>query len=101
MTFAFRHYLLALLIVSSPALSDQESTKEVIRWLNWPVTAYPFKSIDSGALVPSQHKRFLVEAERDVRIGLRSDGIVVWKYVDSEAQSLDNRDKDPKLWEAH
>ena len=86
-------YLSAVLLASTPVIGDDEIPRESIRWLNWPVTAQPFNSIDSGALIPSPRERYLLEEVRDVRIGLRSDGVVVWEYIKSKDDSFKSEDE--------
>ena len=58
-----------------------------IEWLNWPVIGTPYDSFDSGILVPSAKTRFSTDVRRDIIMGLRSDGTVVWKSLEKDIES--------------
>lgn len=73
--------LIAITFNANTASQDAD-----IQWLSWPVTGKPFESIDPEILVPRAEDRFDTEVRRDVILGLKSDGTVVWKYVDREQE---------------
>ncbi|MEM1145562.1 MAG: hypothetical protein AAGI88_23565 [Pseudomonadota bacterium] len=89
----------ALATVSLAFAHDKDA--EVIRWLNWPVTAYPFEGLDVGGLIPPPESRFSLETERDIRIGLRADGVVVWEFIDDSTQTESNQLMELKFERAH
>ncbi|GEM_PF-1638095 len=76
-----RAYILLLTLLVPHALLAEEVN---IEWLNWPVTGHPYSGHDPGILIPPASTRFSTEVRRDVVIGLRSDGTVVWKKLKQE-----------------
>jgi hypothetical protein len=79
-----RTYLLLLILLSPHTLLAED---EDIEWLSWPVTGHPYTGEDPGILIPSAQTRFFTTVRRDVVIGLRSDGTVVWKKLKSKNRS--------------
>ena len=90
-----------LLTITSCHIQAEEKSEQV-RWLSWPVTGEPYQSIDPGIFMPSANERFQAITQKDVIIGLRSDGVVVWKYVDeSKNKSSNNSEITNKQTENH
>lgn len=79
-----RAYILLLTLLAPHTLLAEDGN---IEWLNWPVTGYPYSGIDPGILIPPASTRFSTEVRRDVVIGLRSDGTVVWKKLKQESHT--------------
>ena len=77
-----RGLILSLLAVQSALCVASEDTQS-IRWLFWPVTGIPAEQVDEGIFYPAVGDRFSTVVERDVLIGLRADGVVVWKYAEA------------------
>lgn len=75
-------YLVLGLLIAPIGMSCED--EKSVRWLSWPVTAQPFQSMGAGALLPPSEERFTIDTQRDVRIGLRADGVVVWEYLDQQ-----------------
>ncbi len=73
--------LLCLALFPILAHGADSSPKDETQWLSWPVTGYPFNLPGGAALLPPPKERFLTGVRRDVIIGLRSDGTVVWRHV--------------------
>jgi hypothetical protein len=73
--------LLPILLLPIMGITSEEPVGPKTQWLSWPVTGYPFRGVDSGILIPPAPTRFKTDVRRDVIIGLRDDGTVVWKYI--------------------
>lgn len=73
--------LLCLALASTSVAGHDELSGMKTQWLGWPVIGYPFNVPGGAALIPPPSERFLSGVRRDVIIGLRSDGTVVWKHV--------------------
>lgn len=77
------------MLISAASLAEDIPTKVSTQWLSWPVTGYPFGGPDPGIVIPEAKNRFEADVRKDVIIGLRSDGTVVWKYIkDPEEQPI-------------
>ena len=57
----------------------QEDTKDVV-WLGWPVTGYPWE-LDPDILFPKDAGQFQALANQGIQIGLRADGVVIWRAL--------------------
>ena len=63
-------------------LRQEETIENEVKWLGWPVYAKEYQGIDpgfyAGGAPPAQF------CEEGVEIGLRPDGIVIWRLKSSE-----------------
>jgi hypothetical protein len=85
-----RSYIaLMVAFISFSLQAEDENMKDDIDWLSWPVTGYPYSGVDPGIVLPSAKTRFSTHVWRDVVIGLRSDGTVVWKNLSQKTKSND------------
>ena len=75
-----RSLICATLTVAANAFAEE--TPLTVEWLAWPVVGVPYHDLDDGILLPRASTRFNSKAQTDVIIGLRSDGVVVWKYLE-------------------
>ncbi len=67
----------ALIFFSSYTIADSQTTSENdIQWLGWPITGSAYKGMDEGIFA---NPVFETDVEKDIFIGLRSDGVVIWK----------------------
>jgi hypothetical protein len=80
-----------MLMISCTALADSDETGETVTWIGWPVVGHTFDGFDVDALYPPPKSRFRSKALKSVRIGLRSDGVVVWEML-GEGESKDEAD---------
>ena len=58
-----------------------------IEWLSWPILGVPYEGFDPKILFGPAETRFSIDYRRDIIIGLRSDGTVVWKSLRPEIKS--------------
>ena len=71
---------IAIIILFLPLTirAECEGKETDIEWLSWPIIGVPYEGFDPELLVGAE-TRFSIDYRRDVVIGLRSDGTVVWK----------------------
>lgn len=70
----------ALVLYAATAFADDVDPATGIRWLSWPVTAFPPHPPTKGFVYP-QRESFDTQVHKNVIIGLHPDGTVVWKTV--------------------
>lgn len=63
---------------AAPKLPDMPPAQDpAIEWIGWPVTTEPYSGIDPGFYQAGAPP--VMSTHTDVEIGLRSDGVVVWR----------------------
>jgi len=67
--------------------AECEGKEGGIEWLSWPIIGVPYEGFDPGILYGPAETRFSIDYRRDIIIGLRSDGAVVWKSLEKDIES--------------
>lgn len=88
MKYLFLATIILILPVSTQA--EYDGNEASIEWLSWPIIATPYDGYDSELMFPSG-AGFSLDVRRDIIIGLRSDGTVVWKSLKSDIEDSENR----------
>ena len=84
--------ILFFLTLPFSAQSEDKQKDLNIRWLGWPINGVYTDDIDSD-FTPFYDGSYAIQANQDVVIGLRSDGVVVWRTLDKLLRS-DNLELD-------
>jgi len=73
-----------ILLLPLTTRAECEGKETDIEWLSWPFIGTPYHGFDPGIFAPGAETRFSIDFRRDIIIGLRSDGTVVWKSLKTD-----------------
>jgi len=67
------------LVCSSSAAENQITELNDVQWLGWALTAYPVSELQYRHIAPKPTEGFKPVPMKNIILGLRPDGTVVWK----------------------
>ncbi len=67
-------------VIMRIARGEAAVSESKVEWLGWPVYATEYTGIDPGFYLGGAPPTRWVN--KDIKIGLRADGVVVWREVD-------------------